>query len=146
MPIPEQARRAVVSVVEMAAMLDLSRSRFYVLIQAGIFPHAVRNASCKRPAFDADAQQKCLTIRRTGIGLNGLPVLFNRKRRQAPQKSGQALSKDQEEMVEALKTLGLTASAADVQAALVEVYPNGCNGTDQGEVLRQVFLRLRRKK
>ena len=85
MTIQEKSRKAVVSVVAMADMLALSKSRFYALIQSGIFPQPVRHESCKRPVFDANLQQKCLEIRQTGIGHNGEPVLFNRKRRKPAQ-------------------------------------------------------------
>ena len=44
MSLQEKPRKAVVSVVEMSNMLDLSKSRFYALIQAGIFPKPTRNA------------------------------------------------------------------------------------------------------
>jgi hypothetical protein len=149
MSIQEKPRKAVVSVVEMSEMLDLSKSRFYALIQAGIFPQPARHSSCKRPVFDADLQQKCLEIRRTGIGNNGQPVLFNRKRRKGPQKprqNQQPVTEEQAELIESLKSLGLTATSEDVQAALRELFPNGPAGIEQGEVVRKVFLHLRGKK
>ena len=149
MSIPDKPRKAVVSVVEMSEMLCLSKSRFYALIQSGIFPTPARHESCKRPVFDSDLQQKCLEIRRTGIGNNGQPVLFNRKRRkgiQAKSRPGrQPVTEEQAELIEALKSLGLTAAAEDVEAVLRELYPDGSAGIDQGEVVRRVFLQLRRK-
>ena len=102
MSIQDKPRKAVVSVVEMSEMIDLSKSRFYFLIQSGIFPEPIRHESCKRPVFDLDLQQKCLDIRRTGIGCNGQPVLFNRKRRKGtketlpkPRPSQQPVSEEQ---------------------------------------------------
>ena len=146
----EKSRKAFVSVVQMAEMLDLSKSRFYTLIQAGIFPQPVRHESCKRPVFDADSQQKCLDIRQSGIGHNGNPVLFNRKRRKsAPPKARQdqqPITEEQSELVEALKSLGLTVSGEEVQAVVREQYPDGWKGIDQGEVVRRVFLKLREGK
>ena len=141
----DKPRKAVVSVVEMSEMIDLSKSRFYALIQIGIFPEPIRHQSCKRPVFDSDLQQKCLDIRQSGIGQNGIPVLFNRKRRKVskPRQSQQPVTEEQAEMIESLKSLGLTVNANDVQTALRELYPNGPNGIDQGEVLRKVFLQLR---
>jgi len=131
-------------------MLDLSKSRFYTLIQAGIFPQPVRHASCKRPVFDADLQQKCLDIRQSGIGHNGNPVLFNRKRRKPTQPKArqdqQPMTEEQAELVEALKSLGLTVSGEEVQAVVRELYPDGWKGIDEGEVVRRVFLKLREGK
>jgi hypothetical protein len=147
MTIPETPKKAVVSVVEMSDMLGLSKSRFYTLIQAGIFPKPVRHEACKRPVFDADLQQTCLGIRHTGIGCNGQPVLFNRKRRketqQKPRQSRVAACDGHLEIVEALKSLGLTASSEDVEAAVRDHYPNGLAVIDHGEVVRRVFLQLR---
>jgi len=150
MSIQDKPRKAVVSVVEMSEMIDLSKSRFYFLIQSGIFPEPIRHEACKRPVFDLDLQQKCLDIRRTGIGCNGQPVLFNRKRRlrtlPKSRPTQQPVSDEQAQMIESLRLLGLTANADDVQAALGELYPNGLAGADQGEVVRKVFLQLRGRK
>jgi hypothetical protein len=151
MTIQEKSRKAVVSVVAMADMLGLSKSRLYALIQSGIFPQPVRHASCKRPVFDADLQQKCLEIRQTGIGHNGEPVLFNRKRRKPttqpkPRQDQHPISEEQAELIEALKSLGLTATAEEVQATVGELFPSGCSGIDKGEVVRRVFLQLRGRK
>jgi hypothetical protein len=149
MTVPEKSKKAVVSVVEMADLLGLSKSRFYVLIQAGIFPQPVRHESCKRPVFDADLQHKCLDIRQTGIGHNGNPVLFNRKRqRPAKPKARQErpVSEEQAELIEALKSLGLTVSGEEVQTALGRLYPDGYGEIDRGEVVRRLFLKLREGK
>jgi hypothetical protein len=146
----EKSKKAFVSVVQMAEMLDLSKSRFYTMIKTGIFPQPVRHASCKRPIFDFDLQQKCLDIRQTGIGHNGSPVLFNRKRRKPTQPKArqdqQPISEEQAELVEALKSLGLTASREEVQTVVRELYPDGWKGIDEGEVVRRVFLKLREGK
>lgn len=150
MTIQEKSRKVVVSVVAMADMLGLSKSRFYALIQSGIFPQPVRHESCKRPVFDADLQEKCLDIRQTGIGHNGEPVLFNRKRRKTtqpkPRQDQRPITEEQAELVEALRSLGLTATAEEVQTVMRELFPNGSAGIDQGEVVRRVFLQLRGRK
>ena len=141
--------KAVVSVVEMSSMVSLSKSRFHALTQAGIFPRPIRHESCKRPVFDLELQARCLSIRRTGIGANGQPVLFNRKHKKTgpkPCKGRQQATSDHAELIEALKSLGLATTPVAVEAALDDLYPNGCNGTDQGEVIRKVFLHLQTSK
>lgn len=150
MTIHEKSRKAFISALEMAEMLDLSKSRFFALVKAGSFPKAVQIESCKRPVYNSDAQQKCLDIRRTGIGANGAPVLFNRKRKatgspakQRPTK--EAITGKHSEIIEALKSLGLNATKDVVEAALNDLYSTGYAGIDQGEVVRQVFLHLQRK-
>ena len=77
-------------------------------------------------------------------------MLFNRKRQKStPPKARQdqqPITEEQAELVEALKSLGLTVSGEEVQAAVRELYPDGWNGIDQGEVVRRVFLKLREGK
>src|SRR3954468_8421516 len=79
MPDLPSSAKSVVTVSEMADLCQLSRSRFYDLIEAGVFPKPVLHPSSKRPMYDRGLQEKCLGIRQTGIGLSGQPVLFNRK-------------------------------------------------------------------
>ena len=50
------------------------------------------------------------------------------------------------ELMEALKSLGLAASDEAVKAALLDLYPAGWNGIEQGEVVRRVFLYLQSKR
>ena len=120
-------------------MLDLSKSRFHALVRAGVFPKAVQHESCKRPVFDLELQQKCLEIRATGIGLRGQPVIFNRMRanrrprtRQQPQPAARPTD-DHADLVEAMKSLGLTATSEAVAHALAEMYPSGAEGIDRGK-------------
>ncbi|MEZ5949116.1 MAG: hypothetical protein R3C12_07860 [Planctomycetaceae bacterium] len=145
MNIPEKPTKAVVSVVEMANLCLLSRSRFFALIQSGVFPKPVRNGACKRPVFDLELQQKCLDIRRTGIGLNG-PVLFNRKAKAPTKKTRPKLASDHADLLDALKSLGLQTTAEVVDGALRELFPSGWADVDEGQRVRQVFLHLQRKK
>lgn len=148
MSIPEKPQKAFVSVREMAEMVSLSKSRFHALTQAGIFPRPVRHEACKRPVYDLDTQQKCLDIRRTGVGANGQPVLFNRKRKatsRKPEKIKQPEANDHADLIEALKSLGLSASNESVSTSLTELFPDGHDGLDQGEVVRQLFLHLQQK-
>lgn len=145
MNIPERPTKAVVSVREMAEMCLLSRSRFFALIQSGVFPSPVRNGACKRPVYDLELQQKCLDIRRTGIGLNG-PVLFNRKSKTTSKKSRPRLASDHADLLDALKSLGVQTTAEAVDGALRELFPSGWSDVDDGQRVRQVFLHLQRKK
>jgi hypothetical protein len=154
MSVQEQSQKAFVSVVEMATMLNLSKSRFHALIRGGVFPKPLRHESCKRPVFDLELQRKCMETRQTGIGHNGQPVLFNRmrangkprKRRQSRSGHGRPIHDEHADLIEALKSLGLTVANEAVGRALSELYPNGALGIDQGEVIRSVFLHLRAKK
>ena len=148
MTVPDTSRKAFISALEMAEMLDLSKSRFFALVKAGSFPRAVQIESCKRPVYDLESQQKCLDIRRTGVGANGAPVLFNRKRKAVspkPRRGREPVSNEHADLIEALKGLGLAANSEAVGRALAELYPTGWTDIDQGEVVRQVFLFLQKR-
>ena len=151
MPDLQPSTKSVVTVSEMADLCQLSRSRFYDLTEAGVFPKPVRHPSSKRPMYDRDLQEKCLEIRETGIGMNGQPVLFNRKpkkgpmplRRKAEEKKPDA---DHADLLGALKGLGLTTTAQAVNEAIAALYPNGPTGIDQGDLVRKVFIHLQGRK
>ncbi len=142
--------KAAVSVSEMARMCALSRSRFYALIECGVFPAPVQNMSSNRPFYDLEAQNKCLEIRHIGIGQNGKPVLFNKKpvssRPPHPKPSQVEVVADHAPIVEAVKSLGLMATPVEVASAIKATFPTGTGGVEIGEVIRSVFLHLKNRK
>lgn len=112
--VPTGSEKAAVSVSDMAALCHLSRSRFHALVRDCVFPKP-RQDGGRRPYYPHDLIQKCLDIRRTGIGANGQVVLFNR--RTAPPvppaskaKSPAPATASHPELVESLRSLGLAAS------------------------------------
>ena len=112
----------------MADLCQLSRSRFYDLIESGVFPKPIQHPSSKRPMFDRGLQEKCLEIRQTGIGMNGQPVLFNRKTRKGSpplERSPRTRQPDHADLLDALKGLGLTTTAQAVNEAVATLFPNG---------------------
>ena len=144
--------KAAVSVAEMARMCGLSRSRFYQLIGTA-FPQPERQSETDRPIYTEEQQKVCLEVRRRNCGIDGKPVLFYARRATpAPAKPKPAKPKleakrgDVLALIEGLNALGLTAAtAAEVQRVTDELYPAGTAGLDRGEVLRAVFLHLKRQ-
>ncbi len=142
--------KAVVSVAEMARLVGLSRRRFYQLMGTA-FPYPVYCVATKRPFYDEELQGVCLEVRRRNCGIDGKPVLFYARRavvapKKAPRQPAKAKTKHDEhaDLREGLRRLGLpTVTSADVEAAIKTVYPSGAGQTDQGEVLRALFLHLR---
>jgi hypothetical protein len=139
--------KAFVTVSEMARMVGLSRARFYQLQKAGVFPAPVYRSG--RPVYSEPLQQVCLEVRRTNRGANGEPVLFyGRQRKPAkriPRPTKPTPNKDVQALLDGLNALGLTtATAAQVQEVARELFPKGTTGLDQAEVLRAVFLHLKR--
>jgi len=142
--------KAIVTVSEMARMCGLSRARFYQLQRAGIFPPPVYDVANRRPIYVEEMQIVCLEVRRRNCGINGKPVLFycrggnlrpsvtkGRKRKPKTEKHA--------DLINALVDLGISVTAAQVGQAVKELFANGIEGTDQAEVVRAVFLRLKRQ-
>jgi predicted DNA-binding transcriptional regulator AlpA len=146
--------KAAVSVSEMAEMCEISRSRWYELVDAGVFPAPVVLLPIKRPVYDRAMIEKCLQIKQTGIGLSGSPVVFNRKRKWAwptkhkakPVAKEKTLDPNLEPIFDAVKALGLTTTLQAVTDAVAVLYPTGIDGQDQGDVIRKTFLYLQGKR
>ena len=132
------------SVIEMIRMLEISRARFYQLLDQGIFPKPVYDLRTKRPFYSVELQQSCLTIRESNIGFNGQYVLFYspRKNSAVVKSSKKSVSADEPivELTDTLKRMGLDLDVKKVKKAMAELYPNGTDGSgDQGVIVRDLF-------
>jgi hypothetical protein len=146
----ETQTKAVVSVAEMARMVGLSRARFYQLVGT-TFPWPLYDVASRRPFYDERLQMACIDARRRNCGVDGKPVLFYSRRPATalplPKPKKAAANDDKHaDLVDGLKGLGLAVvTAAQVGEAVKELYPNGVPESANGEVLRAVFLRLKRQ-
>lgn len=127
-----------VSIAELCQILDMSQSRFYKLLKQGAFPEPLRNPSNNRPYFNSAMIADCQEIVRTRVGKNGLPVTFNRKPGQAKPKASKG--RKHEDLLAALSSLGVQATAAQVDAALKEIP----EGLAEGELIKALFLALKK--
>ena len=152
----EPVTKSVVSVSEMARMVGLSRARLDQLVRSGAFPIADEDLQTKRPFYGEEKQRQCLEVRRRNCGIDGKPVLFYARRRDSGTKSKtpakpktpaepKATTGEYTVLLDGLGALGVTATAAQVEPVVKELFPGGTDGTDPGEVIRAVFLRLRRQ-
>lgn len=146
MNIPEPTDKAVFSVVEVASLCQLSKSQFHVHIKKKVFPPPILSESCKRPYYTHELAYKCVEIRRTGIGFSGQVVLFNRKPTKTVNRKKATAPATFNEIVEAVKSLGINVTAEAVTVAIAKLFPEGVEGHDQGDVIRKVFLHLQAKK
>ena len=132
--------KSICTVTELAKKLALSRARFYQLQRAGVFPAPVYCLYTKRPFYPMDLQEKCLEIRKTGIGHNGRPIIFYSKRNVAATKPNSCSEQKYRELSETLKQMGLKTSPANVRRAFMTIYPNDWKKLDiDGEVIAEVF-------
>jgi predicted DNA-binding transcriptional regulator AlpA len=125
-----------VTFAELSEMLGISPSRLYDLIRDGIFPEPLRNPKNQRPYFSSELTEACKQVVRSRVGLNGLPYTPNRKRK----KDGRSnLRSKHDALIVSLAGLGLNATAKQIDDA-VKSLPEGL---EEGELVKQVFLRLR---
>ena len=149
MNIPEASAKAVYSVVEVAALCLFSKSQFYTHVRKKVFPPPIQSESCKRPYYTHELACKCVEIRRTGIGFSGQIVLFNRKPKKPASRKKAAAPPTPvvpPEIVEAVRSLGLSVTSDLVAAAVENLFPTGLAGLDQGDVIRRLFLHLQSKR
>jgi hypothetical protein len=145
----EQFKHAV-TIAEMARMVGLSRSRFYQLIGKA-FPEPSRDESGK-PFYAEEQQQMILDVRRRNCGINGKPILFYAPRHSAPAPIKKRRPKNIEiqdghaAITEGVKALGLPmVTVVQVSETIKQLFPNGIDGITPGEVIKQVFLSLKRQ-
>jgi hypothetical protein len=141
--------KTAVTVAEMARMCGLSRARFYQLI-GSCFPYPLYDVSTRRPFFDEDLQKICLEVRRRNCGVDGKPILFYARQFGTPiSRIRSARSKKtgvQADLIEGLKGLGLSSvTEQQVEVALTKVYPTGRDGVSDTELLRRLFLSIKRQ-
>jgi hypothetical protein len=139
---PSQNR--FITVQELCELIGLSKNRFYALQKAGIFPECQRNPLNNRPVFDSQLVEQCLVIVRNRVGANGAPYVPNRKKATPSREPRSKPVGRHEGLIEALASLGLTSTPTEVGEAIGRL-PDGGAGMDESELIRQVFLELRKK-
>ncbi|MFA9479430.1 hypothetical protein ACERK3_14165 [Phycisphaerales bacterium AB-hyl4] len=143
--------KSVVSVSEMARMVQLSRARFYELVGKGVFLPPVYTVTGRRPLYTRDMQQTNLVVRHEQMGVNGEYVVFYEQRSQdiAPAKNPSRkaqTNKTFDGLVQQLQGLGLIAvTSAQAEEAVHTCFPGGTASVDEPVILRTVFRHLRRQ-
>ena len=94
-----------------------------------------------------------MDVRKRNCGVNGKPILFYATRhplgvKSAPMKKPKAEAKPKNQyadLLAGLRSLGLEITAAQVEPVVKELFPVGIQNLDSGEVIRGVFLRIKRQ-
>lgn len=146
--------KRIVTVAEMSRMVGLSRARFYQLIGSA-FPWPIYSVATRRPHFNEEQQQLCLEVRRRNCGIDGRPIMFYARRWSNPitpvsrptrKPSPPPKVDPHADLVNAIRSLGLVAvTSAQVGEVAKQLFPMGVMGIDQGEVIRSVFVHLKRR-
>ena len=137
--------KKIVSMTEIARMLQMSRARFYQLLQSGFFPKPLYDDRSKRPFYDIALQEKCIKSRHSGIGVDGSFMLFYSPRKKETVSSMKKKKVDPliQEITETLETMRLDISVEQVEQALAELYPDGTDDVEQGLVVRELFRKFK---
>jgi hypothetical protein len=138
--------RDAMNVSEVARLITMSRSRFTQLIGT-VFPVPKRDEH-GRPYYTRDDQQLIVEIRKRNTGMDGKPILFRAtgKRTSAPPRLKKSVGKpteDYAELLNAVRSLGLTqATKKELADCVRELFPDG-KLPDKGDLIRRVFLSLK---
>jgi len=125
-------------------MLGISKGRYYALQRRGLFP-APQRTSSNRPVFDQTLTQQCVEVVRSRVGINGEPILFNRKPAQEPVKKRPVSVKGKHgDLIAALGSLGLSATVEQVNTALATLANHGAD-MDEPSLIKAVFLHLKKQ-
>jgi hypothetical protein len=133
---------AVCSISKMADKLNLSRPRFYQLLELGVFPSPVYCPFTKRPFYPLELQNRCLHIRQTGIGQNGMLVWFYspRKRKNRRRTKIAEEARHFREFVPFLRELGIKATVSEVENAVRVLFPAGLpKDQDERRIVAALF-------
>ncbi len=138
--------KPIISVRELCQILQLSRSRYYQLINSGFFPKPLHDERSKRPYYDAALQKQILEARESGIGADGSYLLFYspRKSERLSHLRRKKVDPQIQELTDTLAGMGLETTPQEVQKALSELFPEGTKG-DQGLIIRELYRHLKQK-
>jgi hypothetical protein len=139
--------KPIVSISEICQMIELSRSRYYQLVNSGFFPKPLHDPRSKRPYYDIKLQKEIVECRQSGIGCDGSFMLFYSSRKNGTTSSQRKKKVDPQtkELTETLESMGLDVTVEQVQQGLTEIYPDGTNDVEQGVVIRELFRELKQK-
>ncbi len=138
--------KPIVSISEICKMIQLSRARYYQLVNSGFFPKPLTDERSKRPYYDAKLQKAILEARQTGVGVDGSYMLFYSPRRKesvSHLKKKKTVDPQVKEIAEILESMGLETTVKQVKQGISEIYPDGINDIDQGMVIRELFRYLK---
>ncbi len=126
-------------------IVGLSRSRFYELLNCGIFEPPMTNKYNGRKYYTKEQQIQCYKIRTTGKAANGSIYLFYSPRSENTSEQKQSI-KDMNnedpsinELQSLLKTMAISASINEICSALKNTYPKGYNKSDLGPIARNLY-------
>lgn len=144
----------VLSVVQMAERLGMSRRRLYELIAAGKLPPPCYRLADRRPVYPPEVHEACVRVRETGVAFDGGVIIFNRRPEPisrgataAPRRRSASVPEppagEHAELVAQLAMLNVQTDADAVRRSLGTCYPDGTTGIPLGEIVKTLVRHLR---
>ncbi len=148
---------AVVSMSQMAKLLQLSRSRLYQLVDSDVLLPPLYLLSNKRPIYTKEMALKNMDVKFNNVGINGQIVMFysarnvvhsvnklNGNSESRPKKPNS--NKNYKVLIEELECLGLDdITEKQIESAITEIFPDGTKNINQDEILTSVFRYIKRQ-
>ncbi len=150
----QKPSQSYLSCAAVARRLGLSRQRFWQLRKEGVFPEPQVDSKTGRPFYTEEQLELCMDLRKRNVGINGKIVLFYSARSTASLQAAPRKTKSKrretknrhQELIDSLKSLGAIGVTDDqIESAISELFPNGKDNVNQGELVRAVFLHIQRK-
>ena len=144
----------IVSINQLCSFLEISRSRYYQLLDEGVLLHPIYSIETKRPYYTKTMAQTNIDVKRNNVGINGKICIFYRSRSRiisSPAKKHSQKSKKEnvipshiEDICEGLISLGIdNVSSSHIGKIIDKCFPGGVDNVDEGELLRQVFCAIK---
>jgi predicted DNA-binding transcriptional regulator AlpA len=147
-----------VSMTQMAQILNLSRSRFYQLVDDNFFLKPLHLTSNRRPVYSREMVLENISFRKNNFGANKKIVVFyssrnpsvvtTRKKRTKKNNPIEDVSTNgkHSELIDTLEGLGLgNVTVSQIESALKECFPEGTKDIDESEILRAVYKYVKRQ-
>ena len=145
----------IISINQLCAFLDISRSRYYQLLDEGILLPPIYSLETKRPYYTRQMAQSNIDVKKNNVGINGKICIFYRSRSRIissparkqttkKEKKENVVASHIEDICEGLISLGIeTISPSQVKDVMHKCFPGGTDNVDEGDVLRQVFCAIK---
>lgn len=148
---------AAVSMTHMSRLLNMSRSRFYQLINEGILLPPIYSLTNKRPFYTDEMAQRNIEVKSNNVGISGQIMIFysvknkvvhsvNKVRTTKTTSKKETNNSEYVDLIDGLEALGMTdVKSSQIEKVVAESFPDGTENLDQDEILRAVFRHLRRR-
>ena len=144
----------IISINQLCSFLEISRSRYYQLLDEGILLPPIYSLETKRPYYTRQMAQSNIDVKKNNVGINGKICIFYRSRsriisspaRKHSQKSKKdnVVSSHVEDICEGLISLGIhDVSPSHVGKIIGKCFPGGVENVDEGEILKAVFCQIK---